>query len=188
MILAGSLKVGMILKINNQYWKVFKVQIVKPGKGGAFASTVLKNILNQQQKEITFRNEEKLEDINIFDVDATCIQKSNEESVFILNNADMINVNNKQIENVSFLEESMQVTIQFTEDNVLLNVSLPHILTCQIESTQSFLKGQTESPSLKPAILKNGETIKVPTFINNGEIIQIKIVDGAPVFYARVKN
>ena len=79
------------------------------------------------------------------------------------------------------LTENLEVTINFHNDNPL-SILLPNQLTCEIETTDAVLKGQTVSSSYKPAILKNGLNIQVPPFIESGDTI---IIDTRTIEYIK---
>ena len=168
---ASELKVGYIIKLNNEMWKICDINHVKPGKGGAFAQTTLKNIQNNRKLDHRFRVEDKVEKIDIISYPGVFIYNQGKDSVFLnLDNTEEVTITD--YEKSCFLTEGLEIELLFIDD-ILFDVKLPESITCVVEDAPSYIKGQSVSAQDKIAILTNGLKVKVPQFVESGDKILI---------------
>ena len=169
---ATEIRVGMILEYKDDLWEVLKTNHVKPGKGGAFAQVEMKSLIKSTKLNERFRSSETVEKAILEEVKFNFIY--NDETDFYFMNPETFeqtNLNKNIIgEKSKLLSENLEVTINFYNENPL-SVTLPNQITCEIDSTDAAIKGQTVSSSYKPAKLTNGINIQVPPFIENGDKI-----------------
>ena len=169
---ATEIRVGMILEYKEDLWEVLKTNHVKPGKGGAFAQVEMKSLIKSTKLNERFRSSETVEKAILEEVKFNFIY--NDETDFYFMNPETFeqtNLNKNIIgEKSKLLSENLEVTINFYNENPL-SVTLPNQITCEIDSTDAAIKGQTVSSSYKPAKLTNGINIQVPPFIENGDKI-----------------
>ena len=169
---ATEIRVGMILEYKEDLWEVLKTNHVKPGKGGAFAQVEMKSLIKNTKLNERFRSSETVEKAILEEVKFNFIY--NDETDFYFMNPETFeqtNLNKNIIgEKSKLLSENLEVTINFYDENPL-SVTLPNQITCEIDSTDASIKGQTISSSYKPAKLTNGINIQVPPFIENGDKI-----------------
>jgi elongation factor P len=169
MKLASDVKVGYIIKLNNEMWKVCEVNHVKPGKGGAFAQMTLKNIKNNKKLDHRFRVEDKVEKIDIMPSPGVFIYNQGDDSVFLnLETTEEVNITN--YEKKYFLTEGLQLELLFIDD-VFFDVKLPDSVECVVEDAPSYIKGQSVAAQDKVVTLTNGLKIKAPQFIEAGDKI-----------------
>lgn len=186
MATTNDLKNGLVLNIDGQLWAVVEFQHVKPGKGGAFVRTRLKNIKTQRVLDRTFRSGEKLEDIRLERKTLQCLYKTESEYVFMdMHSYDQIHVQEDVVgDAANFLKDGMEVDISFHGDTPL-GVDLPIFVELAIAHTEPGVKGDTASGGGKPATLETGAAIQVPLFLNEGDRVRVDTRTGT--YVERVK-
>ena len=179
---ANSLKVGNVLSHNNELWTVVKINHVKPGKGGAFIQTELKNVKDLRKLNERFRSTENLERIILEEKKATFLYKDSLNYIFMdTETYEQIEINQDIIgEQKVFLTDGMEITINKFEYDIT-SVILPE--TCEVEviEADAVIKGQTVSSSYKPAIVNNNVKVMVPPHIEIGTKIIVRPIDGTYV-------
>ena len=163
---ASEIRVGMLLEYKNDLWEVLKTQHVKPGKGGAFAQVEMKSVNKNTKLNERFRSSENVEKASLEETNFNFLY-DDEINYYFMNpkSFDQIEIKENIVgEKGKLLTENLGVTVSFYNEKAL-SVKLPNQVTCQIETTDVALKGQTVSSSYKPAKLSNGLNIQVPPFI-----------------------
>jgi len=165
---------GMVIKFKNDLYKIVEFLHVKPGKGGAFVRSTLKNIFTGQQIENTFRAGEKIEEVRIVAKQMQFLYNDNDLYYFMDNeNYEQIPVNREVLgENLRFLKENQQVKLLFNEEKPI-DSEMPIHVELAVENTDPGVRGDTASGGTKPATLETGYVLQVPLFINEGEILKI---------------
>jgi len=178
---------GMIIKWRDDFYKIVDFLHVKPGKGGAFVRTSLKNIFTGQQIENTFRAGEKVEEIRIVANQMQYLYNENNIYYFMDNNTyEQIPVQKEILgDNLNFLTENQQVKLLFHEDKPIDSEMPPHV-ELEVSETAPGVRGDTATGGSKPATLETGYSVQVPLFINDGDIIKIDTRTGE--YVERVNN
>ncbi|MFL2851972.1 MAG: elongation factor P [Candidatus Pelagibacter sp.] len=173
-ISASEIRVGMLLEYRNDLWQVLKTQHVKPGKGGAFAQVEMKSVNKNTKLNERFRSSETIEKASLEETKYNFLYQDESNYFFMEPKSfDQIQIKKDLIgEKGRLLTENLEVSVSFYNE-VPISVDLPNQVTCEIETTDAALKGQTVSSSYKPAILNNGLNIQVPPFIEAGDEIII---------------
>ena len=171
-ILGNEIKTGMVIDHKDDLWTVLKTQHVKPGKGGAFNQVELKSVKRGTKLNERFRSSDTVERAILDDRKFNFLYEDENSCHFMdQSNFEQIAINKSLLgEKNKLLKESMEVNVQFYEDQAL-SVVLPTTVELTIETTDAAIKGQTASSSYKPATLENGINIQVPPFINSGDKI-----------------
>ena len=171
-ILGNEIKPGMIIEHKNDLWSVFKIQHVKPGKGGAFNQVELKSIKKGTKLNERFRSNDSVERTILEDKKFSFLYEDEKNCHFMnQKNFEQIQISKTLLgEKNKLLKENMEVNVQFYDDQPL-SVDLPSSIELKIESTDAAIKGQTASSSYKPATLENGIKIMVPPFIDSDDKI-----------------
>ena len=182
-ISGNEIKTGMILEHNNDLWEVLKTQHVKPGKGGAFNQIEMKSVNKGTKLNERFRSSDTVEKASLEEINFNFLYEDEIDYYFIDQKSfEQINIKKEIVgEKGKFLKEELEVKISFYEEKPI-SIELPNQVTCEIESTDAALKGQTVSSSYKPAILDNGVKIQVPPFIESGDQI---VVDTRSIEYVK---
>ena len=169
---------GLIINHKNNLWKIIEFLHVKPGKGGAFVRTKLKNIRTGQVVDETFRAGEKIETIRIDARNFNYSYNDGELYYFMDNETfDQISLNLNQISDIKdFLIENTQTTIAFNGDDPI-EVRIPQHMNLKVKQTDPGYKGDTAQGGTKPATLETGLIIQVPLFIQEGEVVRIDTKD-----------
>ena len=178
---------GLIIKHKNNLWKIIEFLHVKPGKGGAFVRTKLKNLRTGQVVDDTFRAGEK---IDVVRVEARSYNYLyNDGSLYYFMDKEtyeQISLNKEQIKNIKdFLIENTDTIIAFNGEEPL-EVRIPKHLNLKIIETEPGHKGDTAQGGTKPATLETGIIIQVPLFINISDIVRVDTKDGR--YIERVKS
>lgn len=183
----SDFKNGLCINYNNDLYKIIEFQHVKPGKGPAFVRTKLKSLTNGKIIDNTFNAGVKIDPVRIetrkyqylFNDDSGYhfMNTDNYEQTFLPK--DMINA-------PDLLKEGNMVEIQFHADEEKpLSCDLPPFVEMEVVFTEPGVKGDTATNTFKPAKVESGAEIKVPLFINEGDMIKIDTRSGT--YSERVK-
>ena len=170
----ADIKNGAVILHKNKRMKVIEFQHVKPGKGGAFVRTKLKDIQSGKIIDETFNAGHKLEFIRVEAKSMQFLYVDGENHIFMDNETfEQINVITKSIGNKkNFLTAGAVVDLLFDEDEVL-DVRLPSHVILEVLNTEPGFKGNTATGANKPATLETGYVLNVPLFINEGDKLRI---------------
>jgi len=170
----ADIKNGVVLSIDGQLWSVVEFQHVKPGKGGAFVRTKLKNVVTGKVVDRTFNAGAKVDIQNVDRRDFTYLYNDGESFVFMdAKDYDQINVPAATVGDASkFLLENQEVTIAL-HDGTPLYVDLPASVVLEITYTEPGLQGDRSSAGTKPATVETGAEIQVPLFLETGTRVKV---------------
>ncbi len=174
----NNLKRGMALIIDNVIYLVVEFQHVKPGKGGAFVRVKLKNAKTGAVLDKTFRGAENVEDAYLQDKVIEYLYKDGDNLVFMDHSTyEQINLREDVVGDAKgFLKENIEVKGRFYGDE-LIQLTLPTTIQLKITYTEPGFKGDTSSSTLKDATVETGANVKVPLFVNEGDVIEINTQD-----------
>ncbi|MGY3749721.1 elongation factor P [Vagococcus acidifermentans] len=182
MISVNDLKTGLTIEFDGGIWRVIDFQHVKPGKGGAFVRTKLRNLRNGGVQEKTFRAGEKVAKAQIDNRKMQYLYESGGNHVFMdTTTYEQIELPEEQIEDELkyILENSELNIIMFGSET--LGVDLPNTVTLEVADTEPGIRGDTSSGGSKPATMETGLVVQVPFFINQGDKLVINTSDGSYV-------
>lgn len=165
---------GLIIKFRNEPYVITEFLHVKPGKGGAFVRTTLKNLKTGRVLENTFRAGESIEIIRVERRKFQYLYRDGDFLVCMDNETfEQINVPIELFgDSVEFLKESSEVEILFN-DNEIITVEPPIFVNLKVTQTEPGFRGNTATGAVKPATLETGATINVPLFIEIGDILKV---------------
>ena len=180
MATTNDLKNGIVLNLDGQLWSVVEFQHVKPGKGGAFVRTKLKNVLSGKVVDKTFNAGTKVETATVDKREMQYLYKEGEDFVFMDNSSyDQIHVPAATIGGgASYLLEN-QDTVVALHEGTPLYVELPASVELTISYTEPGMQGDRSTGGTKPATLETGAEVAVPLFIVTGEKIKVDTRDGS---------
>ena len=175
----NELKNGMVLNLDNGLWSVIEFQHVKPGKGGAFVRTTLKNVLTGKVVDKTFNAGTKVEVATVDKRDMSFLYKEGTDYVFMDGDTfDQIYVPEVTLGSVKdYLLENMTAMVAMHE-GAALYVELPASVELIVAHTDPGLQGDRSTGGTKPATLETGAEIQVPLFLTTGEKIKVDTRDG----------
>jgi elongation factor P len=176
----NDLRNGMTLDLPEGLFTVVEFQHVKPGKGGAFVRTKLRNARTKAVIERTFRAGEQVEQAVIDKREMQYLYRDGPEYVFMDNvSYDQIQVSEDSLaEAASYLKEGDSAVMQMY-DNEIVGVDLPAAVELTVTDTEPGLQGDRVSGARKPATLETGLVVQVPLFVNPGERIKVDTRSGA---------
>ena len=185
--MTNDLKNGLVLKIDGQLWTVVEFQHVKPGKGGAFVRTKLKNVLSGKVVDRTFNAGVKIETASVDKRDMQYLYRDGEAWVFMdAQSYEQHHVPNAVVgDSADYLLENQEATVALHE-GAALYVELPPSVELVISYTEPGLQGDRSTGGTKPATLETGAQIQVPLFLSQGEKIKVDTRDGS--YLGRINN
>jgi len=170
----NDLKNGITLNIDGQLWNVVDFQHVKPGKGGAFVRTKLKNVMSGKVVDRTFNAGVRVEVANVDKREMQYLYREGEDFVFMdIQDYDQPHVPAGTVGSAAdYLLEQQTALVAFN-DGVPLYVELPASVELTVSQTDPGLQGDRSTGGTKPATLETGAQIQVPLFITSGEKIRV---------------
>ncbi|HMR44511.1 MAG TPA: elongation factor P [Saprospiraceae bacterium] len=176
----SEIRKGLCIEFNSDIYQVVDFQHVKPGKGAAFVRTKLKSMTNGRVVDNTFPSGHKINDVRIERRKFQYLYKDDMGFHFMNTETyDQISFPEAMIDNPQFLKEGMEVDVIFhAEKNTALTMELPPNIVVEVTYTEPGLKGDTATNTLKPATIETGAEVKVPLFVNTGDLIKIDTTTG----------
>ena len=187
MMNAQDIKNGTCIRLDGRLYFCVEFLHVKPGKGNTFMRTKLKDVVDGRVLERRFNIGEKLEDVRVERRPYQYLYADGEDDIFMNNETfEQISISPSQVNGVNFLKESenVEVVVDASTETVLY-ADVPVKVHLQITWTEPGLKGDTATNTLKPARVETGAEIRVPLFIEEGEIVEVDSRDGS--YLGRVK-
>lgn len=176
----NDLKNGLVLNLDNQLWSVVEFQHVKPGKGGAFVRTKLKNVRTGKVIDRTFNAGVKVETATVDRRSMQYLYHDGNDYVFMdASTYEQVSVPENIVDTAArYLLENAEVVVALHEVEPLY-VELPASVELVVEHTDPGLQGDRSTGGTKPAKLETGAEIAVPLFISTGEKIKVDTRDGS---------
>jgi elongation factor P len=182
----NDLKNGMTLELDGTLFQVVEFQHVKPGKGGAFVRTKLRNVRTGSVVERTFNAGVKVGLAIVERKDMQYLYRDGESLTFMdMSSYEQIPVPAEIVgDGASWLSEGATAQVAMHQGTPI-GVELPASVTLAITKTQPAVKGDTKNNAMKPAVLETGAEIQVPMFVEEGERVKVDTRSGA--YMERVK-
>ena len=179
MATTNDLKNGLVLDLDGQLWTVVQFQHVKPGKGGAFVRTTLKNVMSGKVVDRTFNAGTKVETATVDKRSMTYLYREGDDFVFMDSDTyEQVPVPVATVgDGAGYLLENTEAVVAIHE-SVPLYVELPTSVELVISHTDPGLQGDRSTGGTKPATLETGATIQVPLFVTTGEKVKVDTRDG----------
>lgn len=178
-ISTADFKNGICIEYNNKLWTIVEFQHVKPGKGGAFVRTKLRDVRNGRVVEYTFNSGTKFDSVRLETktmqylyndgADYNFMDTTSYEQLSIP--ADIVG------DQAQWLKENDEVTLEYAGDE-LIGIEPQMFVELEVTDTDPGFKGDTVQGGTKPATLETGAVVQVPMYINVGEMLQIDTRDG----------
>ncbi len=165
---------GLKIELDGEPFVMTYFQHVKPGKGGAFVRTKLKNLRNGRVQDKTFRSGEKVSEAEVEEKQMQFLYKDGASYVFMDGETyDQLPFSSDQIgEDIKYLAENLEVDVVFYKGQPI-SVDLPAFVVAAVSQCDPGVKGDTASGATKPATLVTGAVIQVPLFIKEGENVRV---------------
>jgi len=182
----AEFKKGLRIEVDGTPYIIVDFQHVKPGKGGAFVRTKLKNLLTGRVVDQTFRSGEKVEKPDLREREMQYLYREGDRYCMMDNETfEQIMLSTEQVgETRLYLIENLNVEVLFYNKEPIA-VELPTFVELAIAQTEPGVRGDTASGGSKPAVLESGATLQVPLFINEGDRVKVDTRTGT--YIERVK-
>jgi elongation factor P len=170
----NQFKNGMHIAVDGETWRIVEFQHVKPGKGGAFVRTRLKNLATGSVVDRTFRAGERFERMHTEVKNVQYLYDSGDDVVFMEDDTyEQFSLPRESVAGeLEFIPPSTSVQI-LTVDGKPAGIQLPSSIELQVTETEPGVKGDTVSNVTKPATLETGAVVQVPLFVTKGERIKV---------------
>ena len=183
-ILAGDIKKNVCLRLDDgKIYVVIDFLHVKPGKGNTVMRTKLRNVEDGRVLERTWIVSAKLDDVQVSHQQFQFLYKEGDDLVFMNTDTyEQVNISKDVITGGDFLKEGETMVMASIESTgAILTAEAPVKVVLQVTYTEPGLKGDTATNATKPATLETGVEIRVPLFINEGDLVEVDTRDGSYV-------
>ncbi|QJW36850.1 elongation factor P [Cellulosimicrobium protaetiae] len=180
MATTNDIKNGTVLRLDGQLWTVIEFQHVKPGKGGAFVRTKIKNVMTGKTIDKTFNAGLKIETANVDRRDFQYLYQDGADYVFMdTSTYDQITISPEIVGDAKdYMLENQNVLVA-SNDGQPLYIELPASVVLEITYTEPGLQGDRSTGGTKPATLETGAQIQVPLFLEQGTKVKVDTRDGS---------
>jgi elongation factor P len=170
---------GLKIEMDGIPYEIVEFLHVKPGKGGAFIRTKLKNMINGRVVENTFRSGEKMVKPDLETKAMQYLYRESNEYVFMdMESYEQLHVGKDQLgEKAGYLKDGMELSMLMYKGQPL-DIDLPASVVLEVTDTEPGVKGDTVSGATKPALLESGISVNVPLFVNTGDRIKVDTRSG----------
>lgn len=177
---------GLKIELDGEPYTIIEFQHVKPGKGAAFVRTKIKSLRTGNVLDRTFRSSEKAEIPDLEEKTMQYLYAADKDRYFMdTTTYEQFSMSEDQLgDGIQYLKENMEIKVLYFKGSPI-NVDLPMFVELAIARTDPGVKGDTASGGSKPATLETGAVVKVPLYMNEGEIIKVDTRTGT--FIERVK-
>ena len=174
MITAGDFRNGVTFELDGQVYQVVEFMHVKPGKGAAFVRTKLKNVITGVTIEKTFNPSDKMPRANIERKDMQYLYNDGDLYYFMdMETYEQLPLGTDAIgDSLKFVKENMTVKVLSYKGNVF-GIEPPTFVELEVTHTEPGFRGDTATGATKPAVVETGASVKVPLFVNQGDVIRI---------------
>ena len=175
-------RTGLKIEYEGEPYTIVEFQHVKPGKGGAFVRTKIKNLITGRVLDPTFKSGDKVGKPDMQENEMQFLYEADEMYTFMdTNTYDQVTISKEDLGDTSkWLQENCVCDVLFWNNNPV-GVSLPNFVVLKITNCEPGVRGDTAQGATKPAELESGATVQVPLFVNEGESIKIDTRTGSYV-------
>ena len=186
-IQASQIRPGMVIDHQGKKWSVMKIQLIQPGKGGAFIQVEMRDIDSGNKTNERWRTADTVEKLMVEQRDFTFLFGDADQG-FTFMDAETFDQITLPIEVLGdqhvWLQDNMEVVIDYVDGDPV-SVTLPSQVTMELVEADAVVKGQTASSSYKPGMLENGQKVMIPPHIAAGTRIVVSTSDGSYVERAK---
>lgn len=174
MIVAGDFKNGVTFELDNNIFQIVEFQHVKPGKGAAFVRVKMKNVVTGSTVERTFNPTDKMPKAHIERKDMQYLYNDGDLYYFMdVESFEQLPINKSKIGNALDLVKENEVVRILSHKGNVFGIEPPTFVELTVTETDPGFKGDTATGATKPATVETGYVIKVPLFVNTGDIVRI---------------
>lgn len=175
MVNTSNFRNGLTFIWKDDIWEIVDFLHVKPGKGGAFVRTTLKNVRDGRELENTFRAGAKVEDVRIERRPHQFLYEDDLGLHFMdTETYEQFSLPSDQVSGMEYVKEGATIDILFRADtDEPMRTEIPQKVDLEVEKTTPGIKGDTAQGGSKPATLETGAVVDVPLFINEGDVVRV---------------
>ena len=183
----AEFRTGLKIEIDGDPYVIVDFQHVKPGKGGAFVRTKIKSLKSGNVIDRTYRSGEKVDVPELEEKTMQYLYAADKDRVFMdTTSYEQVSMNEKQLgDSINYLKENMEIKVLYHKGQPI-NIDIPMFVELAIAKTDPGVRGDTASGGSKPATLESGAVVKVPFYLNEGDVIKVDTRTG--IFIERVKK
>ena len=183
---ANQIRPGWVIEHNGKQYLVTKINIITPGKGGAFIQVEMRGVDSGLKTEQRWRTADTVEKLMSEEFDCTYLYKEGSNLIFMNSETyDQFEVPAELMGDAAlYLQDNMGVQVNFIEGKPI-SVTLPPQVILEVKETEPSIKNQTATTSYKPCVLENGIKTSIPPFVSAGEKIVVSTVDNSYVERAK---
>ena len=187
MATTADFRTGMIIEMDGAAYRLVEFQHVKPGKGGAFVRSKMKSLKSGNVIDRTFRSGEKVDVPELEEKTMQYLYAADKDRVFMdTSSYEQLSMSEQQLgESINYLKENMEIKVLYFKGQPI-NIDIPMFVELAIARTDPGVRGDTASGGSKPATLETGAVVKVPFYLNEGDVIKVDTRTGT--FIERVKQ
>ena len=176
---ATRLKKGMLIKMENDLFRILELQHVTPGNLRGFVRVKMRNIRNGTLNDNRFRSEDQVERAVLDEREMQYLYQDGDDFYFMdTANYEQIHISSEALgDSVNYLKGEMTISVEFYGSEPV-GIELPQTVDLKVTDTAPGIKGATASNQIKPATLETGVVVNVPPFINNGDLIRVNTETG----------
>ncbi|MDA0368648.1 MAG: elongation factor P [Proteobacteria bacterium] len=176
---ANQIRPGMVIEYEGRQMAVIKIQLIQPGKGGAFIAVEMRDLTNGVKTNQRWRTADTVEKLNTEEHDYQYLFAEADSFTFMdPQSYEQITIAGSLLgDDAAYLEDGMTVRVNSVE-GVPIGIQLPATVILEVMEAEPVVKGQTASSSYKPAQMSNGLRVMVPPFVETGTRIVVNTADG----------
>jgi elongation factor P len=178
---------GLKIQIDGDPYIIVEFQHVKPGKGGAFVRTKMKSLKSGNVIDRTFRSGEKVDVPELEEKTMQYLYAADKDRILMdTSSYEQVSMSEKQLgDSINYLKENMEIKVLYFKGQPI-NIDVPMFVELAIARTDPGVRGDTASGGSKPATLETGAVVKVPFYLNEGDVVKVDTRTGT--FIERVKQ
>jgi elongation factor P len=176
---ATRLKKGMLIKMENDLFRILELQHVTPGNLRGFVRVKMRNIRNGSLNDNRFRSEDQVERAVLDEREMQYLYQDGDDFYFMdTTNYEQIHISSEALgDSVNYLKPEMTIQVEFYGEEPV-GIELPQAVDLKVTDTAPGIKGATASAQVKPATLETGLVVQVPPFVNTGDLIRVNTETG----------
>jgi elongation factor P len=176
---ANQIRPGMVIEHENRQMAVIKIQLIQPGKGGAFIAVEMRDLTNGVKTNQRWRTADTVEKLNTEEREVQYLFADDNSYTFMdPDSYEQIAMDTGMLgDDAAYLQDGMMVTLNSVEGTPV-GIQLPATIILEVVEAEPVVKGQTASSSYKPAQMDNGMRVMVPPFVETGTRIIVNTADG----------
>lgn len=185
-IQANTMRPGMVIEHQGKQWSILKIELLQPGKGGAFIQVEMRDIATGNKSNDRWRTQESVEKLEVRERDSQYLYQDGDLYTFMdTETYDQFSLSADDLAGKEvYLQDGMAVMANTIEGKPV-GIDLPQTVTLEVVEAEPVVKGQTAASSYKPGVMENGVKVMIPPFVEAGTRIVVNTADGTYVERAK---